>query len=121
MFIQKIIWLEDSCLEAKLIVSDGFYSLLCFSCPCEYAVGDKLHRPLECLDVQDICVVKEGMYNIEKGKNPFSYLLCGKIGDINKGIVSVGEIKLHIEQNRIPKDIQFGQFVCFSTSRIDIY
>lgn len=121
MFIQEIIWLERSCLEAELIVSDGAYRLLCFSCPCEHAVGDELHKPLECLDVHDICVAEENVYDVEKGKNPYSYSLCGKICDINKGIIRVGEIKLHVAQNRIPKDIQSGQFVCFSTSRVDIY
>lgn len=121
MFIQKITWLDHSCLEAELVVSDGSYCLLCFSCPCEYAVGDELRGPLECLDAQDICVAEENVFNVVKGPFPYSYTLCGRICDISKGIVCVGKLKLHIEQNRIPKDIRSGQYVWFSTSRIDIY
>lgn len=50
MYIEKIEWLDKEGKEAILKVVNETKSLMCFSCPCSYNVGDVLTEPLECKD-----------------------------------------------------------------------
>ena len=121
MFVKSIFWIEESCREAEVEVSDGVFGLICFSCPCSYSEGDAVTEKLECLDAKKIKVAKEGEYFIEKGEGYFSYKICGKIEDAKGGIIKLGDIELHIDSSKIPKDIYENQYIVFETSRIDMW
>lgn len=121
MYIEEIDWLDLGQEEATLKVVSASDSLICFSCPCSYNVGDILAEPLECLDTDSIilCETKENI--IEKMEGEFKYKLRGELKDIRNGIVEVKGFKLHIDEEKIPKDISNGMCIQFEVSRIDIW
>lgn len=121
MFVQKIEWLDFPTLEAEITVTDGTYHLLCFSHPCKYSVGDPIHTPLECFDVEEIKTSDMDFFSVLQEGEGFRSTICGCLNDTSNGIVQVGQLFLHITANRIPKDIHDGQFIQFSTVRIDLY
>ena len=120
MYIHNIVWLDEPSSEAVLTISDGDYSLTCFSCPCEYSVGDIIEAPLECLSVSDIEWV-DPQYSVIHTDSKFSYIIIGEVLNIADGLVRVGKITLHINSVLFPKDIYTGQFVRFCVSRIDLF
>lgn len=121
MYIKKIEWLDQNGKEAILKVVKDNKSLICFSCPCCYNIGDFLTEPLECLDINQItlCDTKESC--IEKMEDSFKYKLKGELKDIQNGIVRVYDFVLHIDKEKIPGDITNGMYIQFVTSRIDIW
>ena len=96
-------------------------SLICFSCPCSYDVGAVLTEPLECLNTDNIilCETKDNI--IEKIEGEFKYKLSGKLIDMQNGIVEVKGFNLHIDEDKIPKDMSNGMCIQFEVSRIDIW
>lgn len=121
MHIEEIEWLNKEGKEAILKVVNGMESLICFSCPCPYNVGDELTEPLECLDTEDIMVCNKEEKGIEKMEGTFKYRLKGKLKDIKTGIVEVCGFKVHIDENKIPGDLRNGMYIQIFTSRIDIW
>ena len=121
MYIEKIEWLDKEEKEAILKVVDGMESLVCFSCPCSYNIGDVLTEPLECLDTNDIVLCETQENSIEKMKESFKYKLKGKLKDIQNGIIEVYGFILHIDEEKIPGDIANGMYVQFVAPRIDIW
>ena len=121
MRIEEINWLDIGGEEAVLkVVSDTDY-LVCFSCPCSRDVGDVLAEPLECLDTDNIilCEAKDNI--IEKMEGEFKYKLRGELKDMQNGIVEVKGFNLHIDEDKIPKDMSNGMCIQFEVSRIDIW
>lgn len=121
MYIEKIEWLDKEGKEAILKVVNDMKSLICFSCPCSYNVGDVLTEPLECLDTDDIVLCDTKENSIEKMEGEFKYKLKGKLKDIQNGIIEVYGFDVHIDEERIPDDIINGMYIQFVTSRIDIW
>lgn len=121
MYIEKIEWLDKEGKEAILKVVNDMKSLICFSCPCSYNVGDVLTEPLECLDTDDIVLCDTKENSIEKMEGEFKYKLKGKLKDIQNGIIEVYGFDVHIDKERIPDDIINGMYIQFVTSRIDIW
>ena len=121
MRIEEINWLDIGGEEAVLkVVSDTDY-LVCFSCPCSCDVGDVLVEPLECLDTDNIilCETKDNI--IEKMEGEFKYKLRGELKDMQNGIVEVKGFNLHIDEDKIPKDMSNGMCIQFEVSRIDTW
>lgn len=121
MFVKSIFGIEESSREAEVEVSDGMFRLTCFSCPCSLSEGDTVAEKLECLDVKNIESSNKEKYFIEKGGGYFSYKICGKIEDVKEGTLKLGNMELHIDSSKIPKDIYENQYIVFETSRIDIW
>lgn len=121
MYIKKIEWLDKEGKEAILKVVNETKSLMCFSCPCSYNVGDVLTEPLECLDSHAIVSCETEENCIEKMEGTFKYRLKGRLKDIQKGIFEVYGFDLHIDEEKIPGDIKNGMCIQFVTSRIDIW
>ena len=107
--------------EAVLKVVRDTDCLVCFSCPCSCNVGDVLTEPLECLNTDNIilCETKDNI--IEKIEGEFKYKLSGKLIDMQNGIVEVKGFNLHIDEDKIPKDMSNGMCIQFEVSRIDIW
>lgn len=121
MHIEKIDWIDTGEKEAVLkVISDEDY-LVCFSCPCSYGVGDTVIEPLECLDTNNIVICGKKENVIEKMEGKFKYKLRGKLKNMQKGIVEVKGFNLHIDEEKIPKDISNGMCIQFEVSRIDIW
>lgn len=121
MYIEEIEWLDKEGKEAILKVVNDTQSLMCFSCPCFYNIGDVLTDPLECLDTDDIVLCEINENCIEKMEGEFKYKLKGKLKDIHNGIMDVYGFNIHIDKEKIPSDITNGTYVWFVASRIDVW
>ena len=91
------------------------------TCPCSYEIGDVLTEPLECLNTDNIILCETNDNIIEKMEGDFKYKLRGKLIDMLNGIVEVKGFKLHIDEDKIPKDMSNGMCIQFEASRIDIW
>ena len=58
---------------------------------------------------------------IEKMEGEFKYKLRGELKDMQNGIVEVKGFNLHIDEDKIPKDMSNGMCIQFEVSRIDIW
>ena len=121
MHIEEINWLDIGEEEAVLKVVSDADCLICFSCPCSYNVGDVLVEPLECLDTENIILCERTENIIEKMEGEFKYKLRGELKNMEKGIVEVKGFALHIDEDKIPKDVSNGMCIQFEVSRIDIW
>ncbi len=119
MIITEIEEYNETAHEAIVKVSDGFYTVECFSQPCLFQTGIEWVEPLECLNVYNI-YVDDSNERLSK-LNVFMYEIVGTLSNRNKGIVNVGDLSFHINAQLIPKDICEGQRIYFVTDRIDIY
>ena len=113
--------MDEENREAILQISDNTKSLQCFSFPCRYSVGDILVEPLESLDVENIAFHQTKENCIEETDGIFKYKMVGVMKNIEKGIVGVYGFDIHIEQEKIPGDIENGMYVEFIVPRIDIW
>lgn len=120
MIIKEIKWMDRSIREAIVLVSDGRYSLVCFSHPCNYSIGEQVKDLLYCLDAQDVVLANQDIYMVSHDAWEFSHKICGRLCDSSRGIVCVGELQLQIDASIIPGDIKSGQFIQFSATRIDL-
>ena len=121
MRIKNINWMNKEAKEAIVNVCVRDKEIMCFSCPCNYNIGDKILLNLECLNINNIFLSEEDKYGIYKLDNYFKYRLCGRIMDKKEGIIEVYNFKLHIEQELIPGDIDNDMFIEFEVARIDIW
>ena len=121
MYIEEIKWIDRENKEAILKVANDTQSLICFSCPCSYNVGNVLSDPLECLDTDDIILCEFEEDYIEKTDKGFGYKLKGKLKDLQEGIVDIYGFDIHINREKIPGDIQEGMYIQFVVSRIDVW
>ena len=115
MRIEEINWLDIEGEEAVLKVVSDTDCLVCFSCPCSYDVGDVLTEPLECLDTDNI-ILCETKGNIIEMEGEFKYKLRGELKDMQNGIVEVKGFNLHIDEDKIPKDMSNGMWIQFEVS-----
>ena len=81
------------------------------TCPCSYEIGDVLTEPLECLNTDNIILCETNDNIIEKMEGEFKYKLRGKLIDMLNGIVEVKGFKLHIDEDKIPKDMSNGMCI----------
>ena len=116
MFIDRIIDYDEFSGEASLIVSDGTNELLCYCC-----LFDKKNGIIEITTFlcDNIIRIDFPTCNYKKQTSSYySYVLQGKVIDIEQRIVSVGNILIRLD-SEIPKDIHAGEYVSFNVMRLD--
>lgn len=121
MHIKKIEWLDKEGKEAMVEVVVGIKSIICFSCPCFYHIGDVLIEPLECVDTNNIVLCNTKEYEVKKLEGAFKYKLKGQIKNKKNGIINVQGFDIHIDEEQIPGDIMDEMYIEFVTSRIDVW
>ena len=119
MFVEKIVWMEESAKEAIVTVTNGNVKVICFSQPCTLNVGSKIEEPLECIDTLAVTVC-ESKPKITKRDSFFEYEFQGKIVNREKGLVNVAGLIIHVNVDDIPNDVNNGMYIAFGTSRLDI-
>ena len=84
-------------------------------------INSKEYDDKECLNTDNIilCETKDNI--IEKMEGKFKYKLRGELKDMQNGIVEVKGFNLHIDEDKIPKDMSNGMCIQFEVSRIDIW
>jgi len=54
-------------------------------------------------------------------EDTFRYKLCGEVKDVQNGIVEVYGFSLHVDEDKIPNDINNGAYIEFEVPRVDIW
>jgi hypothetical protein len=119
--ITKVEWIDESGKEADVTISDGTYSVVCFSCPFTLRENDTFVDKIYCLDAENIVKSLEDEPIIVKKDGFYEYLLRGKLEDKEYKIVRIGELQIDISEIDIPGDICNGDIIEFNVSRLDIY
>lgn len=117
--IYKIDWLSKDAKEAEVYLSDGDFSIVCFSHPLNQIVGDVVRLPIYALNARYILKGDE-MFLIEKVLSVFGYKISGRVVNIDNNLIKVGEFIIELDVS-LPNDIQIDDFVLFTCDRIDIY
>ena len=116
----KILNYDEEAREADVLVTDGRFELLCYAHPFTPDDSAKHNRPLSAFIKENVMRALESEYIVEKTKHGYySYRLQGKISDLQRRLVMVGNIVIELE-NVIPKDIREGEFIEFTVMRIDL-
>lgn len=120
MKIKKIDWLSFEALEAEVIVTDGEFELVCFSHPFNYQLESNLKEPIYSFDANNIVKSDRQVYTLKKLDDNFSYHVTGKLVDIEKGKVMLGNLSIELDDDILPGDIKENDFISFSSPRFDI-
>ncbi|WP_353117263.1 hypothetical protein [Myroides odoratus] len=119
--IVKIDWLSKEAKEAEVCISDGAFSLVCFSQPFNYSLGDRVPLPLYTLNTTDICKVKEDeVFYAERIDLGFEYKIFGRVLNKEHNQIDIGKFIIELDVP-LPNDIHVGCFVSFICNRIDLY
>lgn len=103
--------------EADVIISDGEFGIVCFSHPCTFSVGDKIIVPISPFSGDDVVRLSTPTLSI-RPENIYNYKICGQIIDTEKALIKVGAFIFDLKS--LPQDLQIGEFVMFSTGRLDV-
>ncbi len=118
MIIKEIIEYDEAAQEADILVTDGQHEILCYAHP--FINQDINKFMLEAFMTENVIKVEDkkdvSINKIDKGY--YAYKICGRIIDIDKRLVSIGNIVIKIE-DIIPKDIINNDFIEFSVLRVD--
>lgn len=118
--VDKLNWLSQEAKEAEVFLSDGDFSIICFSHPFKEGIGSVISQPLYTLNAKEILKLNgEERFSVEN-EDGFNYKLAGRVIDKRKDQIKVGEFIIELD-NPIPEDIQDGSYISFSCDRIDIY
>ena len=121
MFIKDIKWIDSDIQEAEIVVSDGEFNILCFSCPCKKNIGETLMESIYCFNVENVEIVNQETVYAQKKDNAFDYTICGELVDKNNKIVRLGGISLSLEDAYIPDCISVNNLIKFDVARLDLF
>lgn len=119
MFIKCINDFDDFSGEADLIVSDQTYQLICYCSDYqkEFKTIPNI-KEIESFMCENIMKTYTDEYLIIKKKDYYSYHLQGKVLDVDKKIICIGNIIIKLDA-QIPFDINAQDFVEFDVTRLD--
>lgn len=115
MKIKNIKFLSEEAQEVVVILSDGNFSLTCFSQP----FSGKITFPLQLFWAKNLIISENKNFSCEKIGN-YEYFINACIVDFSEKIVKLWEFLLQLDEE-IFKDVKNGDFVSFSCERIDIW
>ena len=121
MQVKNIKWLSVPAAEAEVEITDGIFTCIAFSCPCEVAVNDRLSEPLHVFDIQKAMLVENaepGIWNITE--NGLERKIIAKVADVSKQILEVGSI-LFVVDEYLPGGLEQGNLVEIECARIDLW
>jgi hypothetical protein len=105
--------------ESDVTLSDGTYSLTCFACHLYLGVGSVITEPLYAICTENIKKSFDNIFSITAISKQYSYIISGLVVDTQNNIVKIGNIKIELDMP-FPFDIQEGNYISFSCSRVDI-
>lgn len=120
MYIKNIKWIDEENKEALVIVTNDKTELECFSYPLEKSKNDIIDI-IHCSFVTDICISVKNEYSIKYNNRNKQYIICGQLSNKEEGVLLLDTIKMDISGEYIPSDIKNGDFICFKTTRLDIW
>lgn len=121
MYVKAIDWIDIDICEASVVISDGLFDIECFSSDCSYKVGDLIddinELDIHALDIHDIYISEVNNETIIS-KSGFRYELIGRY---DNNILFIGEIKIAIDNELVPKDISNGEYIHVCVDRFDLW
>jgi hypothetical protein len=121
MLVKSIKWLSVSAAEAEVEITDGVFTCIAFSCPCEVAVNDKISEPLHIFDIQKSMLVENTELGIwSQTDNGLERKVIAKLADVSKQILMVGNIMLVVD-DYLPGGLEQGNLVEIECARIDLW
>jgi hypothetical protein len=121
MQIKNVKWLSIPAAEAEVEITDGEFTCVAFSCPCEVDVNDKLYEPLHVFNIRNAMLVDNaapGIWNLTD--NGLGRKVIGELTDISKQLLKVGGIVLVVDEY-LPGGLATGNLVEFECARIDLW
>lgn len=121
ILVNELLKYDEFSQETDVVLSDGEFTLVCFAHPCNLVKGQVFNDDVYVLNAEGIYKSATERSIINKLESHYSYHLSGKVIDIAKQIVQVGEFKICLGGEGIPKDIKEGDFIEFDAYRLDLY
>ncbi|WP_239256416.1 hypothetical protein [Listeria ilorinensis] len=118
IIVKEIKWTDREAMEADVVLSDGSYKLMCFAYPCNLSEKDSFGKIILGFGIVHIYKVDQEVFEIEKSEGFYNYRLVGKL--LDNEILQIGEFKIDLSGENIPRDIQLGSFIEINVSRLDI-
>ena len=121
MIIKSIKWISKSSEEAEVEISDGDFTCIAFSQPCDVIVGEHLTQPLHVFSVKNAMISDQpavGIWNLSDTK--LERKVVAKVIDITNQVLAVGDIHMVIN-DCLPGGLEIGNIIEFECARIDLW
>ena len=122
MIVKNIKWISKAAEEAEVEISDGEFTCIAFSQPCDANIGDTINKPLHVFSIKNAIVCEGdtalGIWSIEG--TGLSRKVIAKVMDVSEQLIAVGRIDLIIE-DYLPGGIRTGDLIVFNCARIDLW
>lgn len=118
MFVKEILNVNKEAHEADIIVSDGNFNILCYSCDYE----DEKIKDFELtpMDYDEVYLTYEREYKISKfDQSRYNYEIQCEILNVERAIVRVFGILISLARY-LPGDIKNGDWITFKCYRLGI-
>jgi NADPH-dependent curcumin reductase CurA len=112
--------MEESIREGVLTLNDGENDFEVFCHPCHFSEGEVVEQPLYATDPENIIRVEPQKPYIKKIGRAFEHEILAKVVDSTIPTVKIGDILMKLGR-KLPGDIESGEYVHFTTDRIDAY
>jgi len=121
VIIKKVNWIDKGIKEAELLITDGKYSLTCFSNPFRLSEVNEYSGNIHILEADYVYKIKPNNYESFRIGSSYEHILKGKFVDLKSKLFQVGKIKIDISDICIPGDICENDFLEIKATRLDLY
>lgn len=121
MIIESIKWISREAEEAEVEISDGHFTCIAFSQPCNAKAGEHVTEPLHVFSIKNAMISDKstlGVWNISDIK--LERKVIAKIVDITNQMIAVGDILMVID-DFLPGGLENGNIIEFECARIDLW
>lgn len=121
MQVKNIKWLSVPAAEAEVEITDGAFTCVAFSCPCEVEVNEEISEPLHVFDIRNAMLVDDvvpGIWSLTD--ESLGRKVIAELIDVPKQLLKVGGILLVVEEY-LPGGLEQGNLVEFECARIDLW
>ena len=121
MQVKTIKWLSVQAAEAEVEITDGAFTCVAFSCPCEVDVNEKISEPLHVFDIRNAMLVDDAALGIwSLTDESLGRKVVAELIDVPRQLLKVGGILLVVEEC-LPGGLEQGDIVEFECARIDLW
>lgn len=118
MFVKQVKDFDINSYEADVIVSDGYYEIMCYCHPLENINLGAIVTNISTLFANDIMRIDSEEYLVRKQIGYYSYYLQGKVLETQKPLIGIGKIAIALDKP-LSKDIKQGEFIEFKVERLN--
>jgi hypothetical protein len=122
MIVKNINWISKAAEEAEVELSDGEFTCIAFSQPCNANIGDTINKPLHVFSIKNAMLCESdttlGIWSNEG--TGLSRKVIARVTDASEQLIAVGRINLVIE-DYLPGGIRTGDLIEFICARIDLW